>query len=231
MVDNFKNQAIGYSKFAPISFSWNFIEKPSLDRYISEFYSPNKTILEAGCGSGRIIEHLISKGVAPKNITGVDINKKFIELTSNRNLNVRFIQSDLIKATLPKDNYDLIICSMVMEQFDSKRFPILLSNFHRWLKEGGTLFYIATHPFRAVSDELETYEKRRWINANSPWNTKIPIYHRTISDFINTTIQAGFKIQIIDEPMPTLQGKKKNYKEYQRYLGFGASRLVVKAVK
>src|SRR3990167_8076327 len=215
----YSEQAKSYTEFAPSSFSWQFIEKPAFDKHIRDFYKQNV----------RILEHLISNGVRPSNITGVEINQEMLDEAKKKLPEVNLVQADIIGANLEANHFDLITAAMVFHYLDEEGLKRAMANFYRWLKNDGVLFYVTTHPIRIVNGNLAQYHERGWRNEKTPWGTETPFFHRTTADFINETIGAGFKIETIDEPAVAEEGKQANLEEYNKYTSFGASRLVIKA--
>ncbi|MBI2327432.1 class I SAM-dependent methyltransferase [Candidatus Curtissbacteria bacterium] len=227
----YSEQAKSYIDFAPTSFSWQFIEKPAFDRHLRDLCRPQVRVLDAGCGSGRIIEHLINNGIQPDNVTGVDISQNMLDEARKKLPEVKLIQADLVDADLPTNHFDLITAAMVFHYLDEEGLKRMMANFHKWLKSDGVLFYVTTHPIRIVNDNLSLYQKRGWRNEKTPWGSETPFFHRTTADFINETISAGFTIDMIDEPDVAKEGERTNPEEYSKYTSFGASRLVVRARK
>jgi SAM-dependent methyltransferase len=176
------HNSIDYAKYAPQSFSWKYIERPAFDFHLGEMYKHSTKVVDAGCGPGRTIQHLIDQGMAPKNITGIDVDENFLSISSQQNSDVRYLYGDLSDPTLEvlENSIDLISCCMVMA---------------------------------------------------TPWGSKMPFYYRTISDFVTSTIDAGFTITAVDEPKVDPRGKDENLALYEKYVNLGASRLVVKARK
>lgn len=164
----YSEQAKSYIEFAPTSFSWQFIEKPAFDKYISDFYKANVRILDAGCGSGRILAHLISNGVQPSNITGVDISREMLDEAKKKLPEVKLMQADLTEANLPANHFDLITAAMVFHYLDEEGLKRAMANFYKWLKNDGILFYVTTHPMRIVNDNLSLYQKRGWRYEKTP---------------------------------------------------------------
>ena len=117
---------------------------------------------------------------------------------------------------LPAESFDLVVSSMVLLYLDEKQLKKTLQNFYTWLKGGGMLFYLTTHPFK-TNKIVTDYQIRGWREILAPWGDMITVFHRTVSDFINETLSAGFILEIVDEPAFMPEAKSANPKEYQRY--------------
>lgn len=228
----YEEQGDKFAKFAEDSFSWKYLEKPTFDRHLKSFYNSSTIVLDAGCGSGRISGHLISNGILEENITGVDLDKNLLNKTHQKFPKIKLIHSDISEAPIPENTYDLIVSSMVLLYLDAEKLKKAFQNFYRALKKGGTLFYLTTHPLRTSSNLKTSYQKAGWREIVAPWGKTIPIFHRSMSDFVNETISAGFTLELIDEPRFLPSAKSANPTEYERYhQSHGAPRLIVKARK
>lgn len=228
--DFYKGQADKYMDFASSeAFSWKFIERPALNKHLSSLLKQNPSTLDLGCGGGRTTSYLLSKGVEKENIVGVDLNEKMISIARKKLPEVEFICRDISELEFKSKKFDLIVSSMVFHYLDDAELRKVLRNCHRWLKEGGVLFCIITHPVRMVHGNLEEYFSRGWKKQKTPWGTEIPHYRRTVSDYINNTIEANFEIKAVGEPEVSTEGKEFP-EEYDKYTSFPA-RLLIKAVK
>lgn len=220
-----------FVRFGPTSFSWRFLERPSFDRHLAGFYLPQTVALDAGCGYGRTTEHLIESGILPANIAGVDLNESLLGLARHNLPQATFIHADLACFEPVPDTYDLVTASMVFEYLDEDGFKRTLANVHTGLKDGGTLFFVTTHPLRMVTGNIRDYKDRGWRNSMTPWGATIPLFHRTIGDFISQTAQAGFIIEAVDEPMLPEGARETDPQSFERYSSYGVTRLVVVARK
>lgn len=225
--DIYKNQALKYDKFATKSFSWKYIEKPSLDRYLNKYLNSNSKILDAGCGSGRVIKYLISKGVKQRNIVGIDASTELLKIANNDFQNVKFINSNIVNSQFKSNSFDIIISTMVMHYLNNKGLEKSLKSFYTWSKNNGIIFILVTHPVRLAANDLSQYFVRGWKLEKTPWGTMNPNYRRTASDYINAVIKAGFNIISIAEPeiSGTTNKKSLDFKKYSSW----PSRLVIVA--
>lgn len=93
-----------------------------------------KTILDAGCGTGAILERL---GNADKNI-GVDLAPEAISFCQKRGLR-NAQQGDVMALPFPENSFDAVICSSVIYHEWVKDVGAALHELHRVLRPGGLL--------------------------------------------------------------------------------------------
>ncbi len=105
--------------------------------YIEQASQRSIKVLEAGCGR--------QWPFTLKNIhlTGVDVDKLALEHRSQQDLD-EAIHGDLRSVELPPESFDIIYCAFVLEHVDGAQ--MVLDNFIRWLKPGGSM--ILTFPNR-----------------------------------------------------------------------------------
>ncbi|MCL5783756.1 MAG: class I SAM-dependent methyltransferase [Patescibacteria group bacterium] len=96
-----------------------------------------KNIVDAGCGAGELIDHILKHSHKSFKITGLDVSPKIIEINKNRFRNVRFNTIDLNKNQQITRNYDLVINSEVIEHI--KKWEIGITNLSNLTKKGGFL--------------------------------------------------------------------------------------------
>jgi tellurite methyltransferase len=225
----YKYQAAKYATFADTSFSWQYFEKPLLDQVLSSLRLKNVKILDAGCGNGRTIKYLLDKKIPEANILGVDISSEMLSIAEKHLPGIKFINSELAKFSSAQ-KFDLIICTHVLHYLDQKGFQKTLINFYKLLKPGGTLFFVVTHPVRTSYYNLADYFKRDWIIDHTPWGTASPLFLRPISDMVNETIKASFKIKLLEEPQLPVESKDLDPVNYLKYSNC-PSRIAIVAIK
>src|SRR3972149_11723273 len=64
----------------------------------------SKTLLDVGCGTGEHLKYLSSDFQC----TGIDINRRMIDLAKNKVTNVRFKVADMVNFTI-RERFDVII--------------------------------------------------------------------------------------------------------------------------
>lgn len=107
--------------------------------------SPDDIILEAGCGYGRITEHLLATGVT---VVGCDISSKMVEFCKQRFRDFRSFSSmqlDLSKLPFPDNTFDKVLCNGVLMHVDD--FENSVSELSRVLRIGGRLVISSNSTF------------------------------------------------------------------------------------
>lgn len=219
-----------YLKFTRGSFSFKYLEKKSFDRHVKPLISSNTKILDVGCGEGLIIKLLKFYGATESNITGVDSDKKLYDLARTNFPKATILLQDILKSEFANNSFDLVTCSMVLDYLDDKNLLLTFKKIHSWLKKSGIFFYVIAHPIRMVYGDFTKYFKRGANQGETPWETMHTFYRRTVADYINTTIKAGFTLELVDEPEVLRKAEKEDLVKYKKYTAY-PSRLVVKASK
>lgn len=133
---------------------------------------PNSTILDVGCGSGRISIALAKKGA---NITGIDYSSQMIELANDylkkyeeendTKLNIKFIYSNFVENYNNAEKFDI---SLALGVLDYLKNPIpLLLKMKNLTKEKLIISYPAKFTFQMPLRKI-------WL-----WAKKCPVYFYT----------------------------------------------------
>jgi len=131
----YTEQRKNYEEYVFKSFSWQFIEKPLLDRELQCLASPESRILDAGCGAGRTLSYLLDRGYPASNLIGVDINKDMLEISSQKAPKTQLVRADLENLPFPPNHVDLIMCNHVLHYFDERKFAATMATFFRTLNQ------------------------------------------------------------------------------------------------
>lgn len=87
---------------------------PKMEKIFREFFEPIKrqsSILEVGYNIGLKLELL--KNLGFDNLTGIEINKKAVNIAKNRNLGIKYFEASLENFN-PKKRFDLVFTSGVL---------------------------------------------------------------------------------------------------------------------
>lgn len=115
---------------------------------------PPARVLDFGCGAGVMACELARRGYT---VMGVDAATGMVEASTkyaqtNKIDNISFKQTDTVGASLPKNEFDVVICSSVIEYV--KQDEELASNLVAALKPGGHIF-ISVPNQRSLLGKLE----------------------------------------------------------------------------
>lgn len=216
-----------YASFSAKSFSWKYMEKPLIKRLLKNKIG-NIKIIEAGCGDGRVVEFLIEMGAKEDKITGIDISRELVEIGKNKFPDVRWIKSSIGVeiGVIERGTTDLVISSMVLDYMDNEAYEKFLENGYKWLKKSGRLLITIPHPVRFKADKMEDYFVRGKDKNVTPWGETVYYFHRTVSDYINRVIKAGFEIEELIEMEVPEEAKVDDKEAYERYTR-GPMRLAI----
>lgn len=176
-------------------------------------------VLDVGCGPGVYAEHLVERGAR---VTAGDISQRMCELASARlGDRAKVLQLDLA-ARLPSEDaaFDLVNAPLCLDYIRDWRH--VFSEFFRVLKPGGAIVMSATHPdFDAEYFRTEAYfeveaVEASWTGFGEPFRMKS--YRRSLAEFINPCIEAGFRVDRILEPLPTEEFREADPRRYKRLM-------------
>lgn len=94
----------------------------------------DKTVLEIGCGTGRILKKIVN---TYKSYVGIDISPKTIETAKTHfieNTDISFICEDFLNTNIDQ-NFDVIFSTLTFMHFENKLLP--LTKIHQLLNNGG----------------------------------------------------------------------------------------------
>lgn len=113
------------------------LKNPEIPRMILEFIQSSKRILDLGCGEGGMISAILNK-FPQKEIIGVDISPRRIELLKKKFPKNKFLCEDINKTSIKSNEFDLIICTQVIEHVENDKK--LIEEIYRILKRKGKLY-------------------------------------------------------------------------------------------
>lgn len=116
------------------------------------------SILDAGCGTGRLCRLLESFGT----VTGCDSSDLALQLCRENGIETTF-KADLNCTDLGRECYDVITCMDVLYHRNIEREDTVLTSFYRALRPGGTVLLnlVAFESLRS-SHDIAVYTRRRY---------------------------------------------------------------------
>ncbi len=227
----FEQQAAEFAAFAPRSWTWRLVERPAFDFHLKDAYATAGRVLDLGCGSGRITELLARRSVLPRQITGVDGSERLLGIARREQPDVAFVRQDIRCLDLPARDFSLVTAHMVFQALPDYELQATLRGAYEHMAPGGILFFITTHPLRQIEGDASLYLKRRRIPITTPWDMSNVNFVRPVSDYVNYTASAGFRIDYVDELGVSEAVRAECPARYARHAQFGAIRIAIKACK
>ena len=186
----------------------------------------NKKGLDIGCGEGYNTRLLAKKGAL---MTGIDISEIFIqkaiEEELSEQLNIKYKVASAVE--LPFGNEEFEFATAFMSLMDVPETDKVLQEAFRVLKPGGFLQFSITHPcfftkhrklkrnWKGIAYAVEIGEYfdttgetiDEWIFSGAPKDISnslrkfiVPVFRRTLSDWLNLISDCGFIIEKVNEP-------------------------------
>ncbi|HUO65684.1 MAG TPA: class I SAM-dependent methyltransferase [Terriglobales bacterium] len=184
-----------------------------------------RRVLDAGCGEGHNARILACRGAQ---VTGVDISERMIELAREEEerapLGIVYIRGSYADLGVCADaSFDAVVSFMAL--MDGPGFERAMREGFRVLRPGGMLAFSILHPCfltrgaRWLRDEQgvkvkwmvsEYFSSTGWVDrwrftdaqAEAPVFS-VPRFDRTLSEYVNGVIAAGFVIAGMEEPRPS----------------------------
>jgi len=190
-----------------------------------------KKLLDIGCGYGEDLLYFIKKGAF---VSGVEQNIHFLELAkANKDLNKIRIERGSIYNLSNWKNYDICIANRVVDHLEN--IDKAFTSVHKTLKLGGKFIFIIAHPLKLLTKgytkKISNYldVKKSYFLPKST-GVKLPVYYRSLSNYLTALKNSGFLIEEFYEPKPINSAKKKFPSKYELFSKCPEA-LVIKAHK
>lgn len=172
--------------------------------YVPDNLEPKK-ILELGCGTGNLTQHLVDKYPNAK-ITVVDISKDILKECSLRfssNKNIEYLQADFNELNLHKNKYNLIFSSIAIHHLKDEEKESFFNILYTWLNNNGVFIY--ADQCKGETEEIYKKHIAKWKteafklgSTEKDWNIWMEHqnqhdFHSTINMQIDWLRQANFK--------------------------------------
>ncbi|NLW50809.1 MAG: methyltransferase domain-containing protein [Candidatus Brocadiaceae bacterium] len=185
--------------------------------------------LDIGCGEGHNTRLMAKRGAR---MTAIDIAERFIqharEAEEAEPLGIDYHLASALELPFPAEAFDFAAATVSL--MDVPETDKALAEAFRVLKPGGFLQFSITHPCfdtphrrnlrdeagRTYAIEVGDYFRNlegsvsRWLFQAAPAEEKkgipdfeTPVFHRTLSQWLNMLIDAGFVPERVEEPRPS----------------------------
>ena len=203
----------------------NIFEIPTLYSLMPDL--EGKSVLDLGCGSGERCIDYLKRGAVK--VVGVDISEKMLGVAKRENSDpkITYLNMPMEDIGTLEGKFDVTISSLALHYVED--FKGVVNNVSSLLNDGGIFLFSQEHPLATCFSgknprwTLDSEGKKIYANISdycveerndSTWFVEgVQRYHRMFSTIINTLVDAGFKIQKIEEPHATKEIVD-NYPDY-----------------
>ncbi len=182
--------------------------------------------LDVGCGEGHNTRLFAQRGAQ---MFAIDVAPTFVQFAAEEERtqphSIRYAVSDAMELPFAAGTFDF--ATAVMSLMDVPDHARALQEIHRVLRAGGFLQFSIMHPCfspphrrllrtehgQAYAVEVGRYFERvdgrvdRWLFSAAPKAAKAglppfetPVFHRTLAEWLNAVIHAGFTLERVAEP-------------------------------
>lgn len=164
-----------------------------------------KRVLELGCGGGQASIAFAKQGAL---VTAVDIAASEIEfakrLAEENGVGIEFHERDMADLSpIPSLSQDIVFSACAVSYLDD--LELCFREVHRVLVHGGLFVLSGGHPFGFVVDSATLTVKRSYADVGKrvegeETGCAFASVHRTLSDYFNGLVDAGFVVDRLIEP-------------------------------
>jgi len=236
---NWDDMAKAYEDFTEKDDSYSYaIEWPCIQKMLPQLN--NKRILELGCSTGRY--SFLFEKENPLFVLGVDISENMLNIAKEKakkiGSKVKFIKADISNLDIYiNEKFDFIFSSTTFHYIED--IKSLFFNIFNALDDKGVCIVSLMHPvytaqypvdkngeFPSDDEWVIRYldkSKRAYIQPWIEYNDNIEnflsmSYHHTVNDYFNAIINAGFRIERVEEPFPPESWKQNCYSRYNSFI-------------
>jgi SAM-dependent methyltransferase len=186
-----------------------------------------RTVLDAACGPGLYAEELVARGAV---VTGFDQSPRMVELSAQRVPTGDFRVHDLVDplAWLPDGSVDLVLFALALEYVDDRVFA--LRELRRVLRPGGALVLSRQHPTGDWLRHGGDYFEARVIEETWSRGWRVRYWLAPLERSCAELYDAGFLIERLVEPRPTLAAQAIDAQRYARLSSEPTGFLAIRAV-
>lgn len=195
------------------------LEQPALRAMLPDL--TGKSLLELGCGMGQFARRCVKQGASL--VVAVDVSEKMLAVARQENdlPRITYLQAAIEELCLPEPRFDIVVSSLALHYVED--YATAVSRVHGWLNPKGVFLFSVEHPLCTAAISFQGWikdeqrNKSYWTVDNygeegvriQKWFVEgVMKYHRTVSTYINALIEAGFRIERVEEPEATQEAIK-----------------------
>lgn len=187
----------------------NNLEKPVFDDLAGDLNGLR--ILDLGCGDGRFGQEALEKGAAA--YTGLEGSQNMFQAAQSRlaGANATLIDATIQDWDYPTQQFDLVASRLVLHYLEE--LSPTFANVHRALVPGGRFIFSIEHPVMTCCDRVRRPNALRQDCIVDDYFTtgprvvswmggEVTKHHRTIEDYFQVLLSAGFSVEALRESRP-----------------------------
>ena len=127
---------------------------------------PGHYVLDLGCGTGMLVEKLVSRGV--NYVVGLDVSRNMLKVglvIARENYTADLIQGDARWLPFKKKCFDVVYSVTVLQNIPDQDIGKVLSEVLRVLKKKGKTVFSVLRRFRSKAEELVVHALKRNVKA------------------------------------------------------------------
>lgn len=217
--ENKYDDSVFFEKYSQMSRSQKGLEGAgewqTLQKLLPDFQ--DKTVLDLGCGYGWHCRYAAEHGA--KEVLGIDLSQKMLAVArekteSSKYPNISYRLGAIEEASFSAERFDVVLSSLAFHYV--KDYQKTVTDVYKWLRRGGSFVFSAEHPVFTSYGSQDWYygengeilhfpvdryyfEGERQANFLGETVTK---YHRTLTTYLESLLEAGFSITHVVEPKP-----------------------------
>ena len=158
------------------------------------------TVLDAGCGSGRYMRHVLQRGAA--HVAGVDLSPQMLQRADEElavcpyDAEVRLMQGTLTSLPIADEWADLTVCGLVIGHLDNLERALV--GLRRVMRPGGMMLCSDVHPFGQALGWLRDFKRdgQRFAVRHTPhlyshWHAACAALGLTIERVLEPMLDPG----------------------------------------
>ena len=173
-----------------------------------------KTVLDLGCGYGWHCRYAAAHGAV--HVLGTDISQRMLETAQERNSGpyIEYRRAAMEDLDFPAGSFDVVLSSLAFHYV--RDFEPLVQNISCWLKPGGAFVFSVEHPVFTAYGSQDWYYDGNGTILHFPVDNyylegrrdafflgeQVTKYHRTLTTYLDTLVQNGFRLLRVVEPQP-----------------------------
>ncbi len=216
MKENKYDDAVFFEKYSQMTRSTAGLsgagEWSELKKLLPDF--AGKRVLDLGCGYGWHCIYAAEQGA--EYVLGTDISQKMLEVAREKTESaaVEYQLSAMEDLKADAESFDVVLSSLAFHYIED--FPSVVKNICGWLKTDGSFVFSVEHPVFTAYGTQDWYygpdgeilhfpvDGYYYEGARNAVFLGEPVvkYHRPLTPYLNTLLNAGFVIEHIVEPQP-----------------------------